>query len=251
MTNLTGNRGDFIAKLFESWKIMKKSYEDYIAEIYECYEDYKKEDKFSTVESLARTLYDFEGLMSRSETEKAIILITYGQLIVSEQLRVLVNTRDSLLENLSYINFELIKQEQNLTAEQFDDLQSRYNEVLDNIKRKASETCRFARWYYEEMTNEVNQYFPGINSAELDSEKITRNILSRFRRDCENTLSEKIIVYTSLGENLVKHNLMVPNEIVAEIKGFDVNDTNDQLLPEEKELLKSRIKKILESLYSN
>lgn len=229
---------------------MKKSYEDYIAEIYECYEDYKKEDNFSTVESIARTLYDFEGLMSRSETEKAIILITYGQLIVSEQLRVLVSTKDSLLENLSYMNFEFIKQEKNLTGEQFDDLQSSYNDVLDNIKRKPSDTCRFARWYYDEMTNEVNQYLLRINSSEIDSEKITRNILSRFRRDCENTLSEKIIVYTSLRENLVMHNLTVPDEIVEGIKCFDVNDTQDQLLPEEKELLKIRIKK-LESLDSN
>ncbi|RJG21450.1 hypothetical protein DQX05_21505 [Paenibacillus thiaminolyticus] len=48
-------------------------------------------------------------------------------------------------------------------------------------------------------------------------------------------------MYTSLGENLVKYNLTVPDEIVAEIKGFD-NDTKDQLLPQEKELLKSRIK---------
>ncbi|WCF08125.1 Imm3 family immunity protein [Paenibacillus thiaminolyticus] len=230
---------------------MKKSYADYIAEISECYEAYKKEDKLSTVESITRTLYDFDGLMSRSETEKAIILITYGQLIVSEQLRVLVSTRDSLLENLSYINFEFIKQEKNLTGEQFDDLQSSYNDVLDNIKRKPSDTCRFARWYYDEMTNEVNQYFLRINSSAIDSMKITTNILSRFRRDCDNTLSEKIIVYTSLGENLVKHNLTVPDEIVAKIKGFDVNDTKDQLLPEEKDLLKSRIKKLLESLYSN
>ncbi|BFH17771.1 Imm3 family immunity protein [Paenibacillus melissococcoides] len=230
---------------------MKKSYEEYIAEIYECYEDYKKEDNFSTVESIARTLYDFEGLMSRSETEKAIILITYGQLIVSEQLRVLVSTRDSLLENLSYINFELIKQEQNLTTEQFNDLQSRYNDVLENIKRKPSDTCRFARWFYDEMINEVNQYFLRINSAALDAEKITTNLLSRFRRDCENTLSEKIIVYTSLGENLVKHNLTVPNEIVAEIKGFDVDDTKDQLLPEEKNQLKNQIKRLLESFNTN
>lgn len=49
---------------------MKKSYEDYIAEMYECYQDYKIEGKFSTVESIAKTLYDFEGLMYRSETEK-------------------------------------------------------------------------------------------------------------------------------------------------------------------------------------
>jgi hypothetical protein len=230
---------------------VKKSYEDYIAEIYECYEDYKDEDKFSTVEAIARTLYDFDGLMSRSETEKTIILITYGQLIVSEQSRLLVNTRDNLLEKLNCVNFLLIKQEQKLTTEQYDDLQSKYNGVLENIKRKPSDICRFARWYYEEMTDEVNQYFLNIKSVEMNVEKITSDILSRFRRDWENTLSEKMIVYTTLGEILITHNFIIPDEIVAEIKIFDVNNTKDQLLQVEKDQLIKRIKKLLDQSHNS
>ena len=225
---------------------MKKSYEDYIAEFYECYEDYKNEDKLSTVEAIARTLYDFDGLMSRSETEKAIILTTYGQLIVSEQVRVLVNTRDTLLKKLNQIDFLLIKQEQRLTTEQYDDLQSKYNGVLESIKRMPIDTCRMARWYYEELIDEVNEYFLSIKSADLNVEKITNSVLSRFRRDCENTLSEKMIVYTTLGEILVKQNYLIPDEIVSEIKSFDVNDTKDQLPQVEKDQLINLINKVLE-----
>lgn len=144
---------------------MKILYEDYITEINECYDDYKNEDKLSTVEAIARTLYDFEGLMYRSETEKAIILIFYGQLIVSEQSRVLVNTRDNLLEKLNSIDFMTIKQEQKLTVEQYDELQSKFNDVIEKINRMPLDTCRLARWYYEELVEEVNRYFLDIKRS--------------------------------------------------------------------------------------
>ncbi|MGM1021573.1 MAG: Imm3 family immunity protein [Bacillota bacterium] len=230
---------------------MKKSYEDYIAEIYECYEDYKIEDKFSTVEAIARTLYDFDGLMSRSETEKAVILIIYGQLIVSKQSRVLDITRDSLIDKLNRIDFLLIKQEQKLTSEQYNDLQSKYNSVLKNINKMPIDNCRMARWFYEELTEEVNQYFINIRSDNMNAEKITIDILSRFKRDCKNTLSERMIVYTTLGEILLTNDFIIPDEIVAEIKSFDVNETKDQLLQVEKDRLIKRIKIILEQSHNS
>ncbi|MET3210174.1 UNVERIFIED_CONTAM: hypothetical protein ABIC26_003122 [Paenibacillus sp. PvR008] len=231
--------------------IMKKSYEDYIAEIYECYEDYKIEDKFSTVEAIARTLYDFDGLMSRSETEKAVILIIYGQLVVSEQSRVLDITRDSLIGKLNRIDFLLIKQEQKLTSEQYNDLQSKYNSVLKNINKMPIDNCRMARWFYEELTEEVDQYFINIRSDNMNAEKITIDILSRFKRDCKNTLSERMIVYTTLGEILLTNDFIIPDEIVAEIKSFDVNETKDQLLQVEKDRLIKRIKIILEQSHNS
>jgi len=224
---------------------MKKSYEDYIAEIYECYEDYKIEDKLSTVEAIARTLYDFEGLMSRSETEKAIILIIYGQLIVTEQLRVLDFTKENLIDKLNHIDFMLIRQEQSLTTEQYDDLQSKYNNVLKNINNMQVDNCRMARWFYEELTEEVNIYFVNFKSDEMNSETITSDLLKRFKRDCKNTISEKMIVYTTLGEILLANNFIIPDEIIEEIKGFDVNETENQLLQIEKEQLIKRIAIIL------
>ncbi|WP_415841661.1 Imm3 family immunity protein, partial [Paenibacillus macerans] len=210
--------------------MMKILYEDYITEINECYDDYKNEDKLSTVEAIARTLYDFEGLMYRSETEKAIILIFYGQLIVSEQSRVLVNTRDNLLEKLNSIDFMTIKQEQKLTVEQYDELQSKFNDVIEKINRMPLDTCRLARWYYEELVEEVNRYFLDIKRNDMNVEQIIRDIFSRFNRDCNNTLSEKMIVYTTLGELLISHFFIIPEEILAEIKSFNINDTKDQLL---------------------
>ncbi|MGZ7445793.1 Imm3 family immunity protein [Paenibacillus sp. TH7-28] len=225
---------------------MKMLYEDYITEINECYDDYKNEDKLSTVEAIARTLYDFEGLMYRSETEKAIILIFYGQLIVSEQSRVLVNTRDNLLEKLNSIDFMTIKQEQKLTVEQYDELQSKFNDVIEKINRMPLDTCRLARWYYEELVEEVNRYFLDIKRNDMNVEQIIRDIFSRFNRDCNNTLSEKMIVYTTLGELLISHFFIIPEEILAEIKSFNINDTKDQLLQVEKKQLTERINKILE-----
>jgi hypothetical protein len=184
--------------------------------------------------------------MSRSETEKAIILTTYGQLIVSKQLRVLDNTRDTLLKKLNQIDFLLIKQEQKLTTEQYDDLQSKYNSVVEGIKRMPIDICRMARWYYEELIDEVNGYFLSIKSVDMNVGEITNSVLNRFRRDCENTLSEKMIVYTTLGEILVKQSWDIPYEIVSEIKRFDVNDTKDQLLQVEKDQLINLINKVLE-----
>ena len=226
---------------------MKKSYQDYIAEFHECYEDYKNEDKLSTVEAIARTMYDFEGLMSRSETEKAIILTTYGQLIVSEQLRVLVNTRDNLLNKLNQIDFLVIKQEQKLTTEQYDDLKSKYYAVIDNITRMPIDNCRIARWYYEELVDKVNQFFLRIKRNNMNVEEIKNSVLSRFERDCRNTISEKMIVYTTLGEILITQNHLIPDDIISEIRSFAVEDTKDQLLPVEKEHLIDLINKVLDN----
>ncbi|MED4955924.1 Imm3 family immunity protein [Paenibacillus macerans] len=201
--------------------------------------------KVSTVEAIARTLYDFEGLMSRSETEKAIILIFYGQLIVSEQSRVLVNTRDNLLQKLNSIDLMTIKQEQKLTGEQYDELQPKFNDVIEKINRMPLDTCRLARWYYEELVEEVNRYFLNIKRNDMNVEQIIRDIFSRFNRDCNNTISEKMIVSTTLGELLISHYFIIPEEILAEIKSFDINDTKHQLLQVEKKQLTERINKIL------
>ncbi|MCF2717184.1 hypothetical protein LWE69_08070 [Paenibacillus sp. UKAQ_18] len=75
---------------------------------------------------------------------------------------------------------------------------------------------------------------------------ITNSVLGQFGRDCENTLSEKMIVYTTLGEILITQNYLIPDEIVSEIKSFDVNDTKDQLLQVEKDQLINLINKVLE-----
>ncbi|MGE7912684.1 hypothetical protein [Lysinibacillus xylanilyticus] len=76
--------------------------------------------------------------------------------------------------------------------------------------------------------------------------------MQRFNRDCENTKSEKFIVYTTLAENLYNQGLIGVDgieDVKHVLQSFSIEDVSDeQLTEDEQEKLADRIKIVLSNL---
>ncbi|MMZ46411.1 hypothetical protein D1872_80260 [compost metagenome] len=230
---------------------MAWNYDELIDSILENYQDYKNEEMMSSKEAIARTFYDFEGLMNRSETDKALINVVYGEILLTLP-RVLYTVKNNLSNRLSELDFNLIEQEQKLTTEQYSDLFNRKNFVLQELENKMLDYYPRVCWYYGELTNEVNVFFNQIYEENVLPDEIFSSVFQRFERDCKNTLSEKIIVYTTLAENLLNQGLPKIDGlklIKQELQQFNIADIfEEQLLEKEKLELEMRIKKVLSRL---
>ena len=106
-------------------------------------------------------------------------------------------------------------------------------------------------WYYDEMNNEVNRYYSSISSDSETKDAIAKVVLDRFKRDCRNTKSEKIVVYTTLAERLLNDSLTESIEyqnIKNTLKEFNVDEVGEQLSNDEKQKLQLRIRRVLNHL---
>ncbi|MGG4213849.1 Imm3 family immunity protein [Paenibacillus sp. FSL L8-0638] len=227
---------------------MAWSYDELIDSILENYQDYKNEEMMSSKEAIARTFYDFEGLMNRSETDKALINVVYGEILLTLP-RVLYTVKNNLSKRLSELDFNLIEQEQKLTFEQYSDLFNRKNFVLHELENKILDYYPRVCWYYDELTNEVNVFFKQVNEENVLADEVISSVFQRFERDCKNTLSEKIIVYTTLAENILDQGLSKIDGlqlIKQELQQFNISDIfEEQLLEKERLELEKRIKNVL------
>jgi hypothetical protein len=233
---------------------MVYGYEEYLEYINENYQDYKNEEMMSSKEAIARTFYDFEGLMNRSETDKALINVVYGEILLTLP-RVLYTVKNNLSKRLSEeLDFNLIEQEQKLTSEQYRDLFNRKNFVLQELENKILDYYPRVCWYYDELTNEVNVFFKQVNEENVLADEVISSVFQRFERDCKNTLSEKLIVYTTLAENLLDQGLSKIDGlqlIKQELQQFNIADIfEEQLLEKEKLELDKRIKNVLSQVSS-
>ncbi|MGO4952209.1 Imm3 family immunity protein [Paenibacillus sp. LX16] len=232
---------------------MAWSYDELIDSILENYQDYKNEEMMSSKEAIARTFYDFEGLMNRSETDKALINVVYGEILLTLP-RVLYTVKNNLSKRLSELDFNLIEQEQKLSSEQYRDLFNRKNFVLQELENKILDYYPRVCWYYDELTNEVNVFFKQVNEENALADEIISSVFQRFERDCKNTLSEKLIVYTTLAENLLNQGLSKIDGlqlIKQELQQFNIADIfEEQLLEKEKLELDKRIKNVLSQVSS-
>ncbi|MCP3792962.1 Imm3 family immunity protein [Paenibacillus sp. CH40] len=232
---------------------MVYGYEEYLEYINENYQDYKNEEMMSSKEAIARTFYDFEGLMNRSETDKALINVVYGEILLTLP-RVLYTVKNNLSKRLSELDFNLIEQEQKLTSEQYRDLFNRKNFVLQQLENKILDYYPRVCWYYDELTNEVNVFFKQVNEENVLADEVISSVFQRFERDCKNTLSEKLIVYTTLAENLLDQGLSKIDGlqlIKQELQQFNIADIfEEQLLEKEKLELDKRIKNVLSQVSS-
>lgn len=157
-----------------------------------------------------------------------------------------------MVETLSELNFKLIEQENKLTREHYIDLLSRKEQVLEQLENKPLDYYPRVCWYYEELTDEVNKFFNQINTGNINKDEIVASVFQRFERDWKNTLSEKIIVYTTLAENLLKLDYTKTEglqRIKQELQLFNVEDVREeQLIEEEKKKLAIRIDNVLAQL---
>ncbi|MBD8499956.1 Imm3 family immunity protein [Paenibacillus arenosi] len=230
---------------------MAYSYEEYLEYINESYYEYKEDEKMSNKEAIARTFNEYDLLMKNSETDKAIISVAIAEILVSHS-KVLSTFKDYLMKTLLELDLKLIEQDHKLTREQYIDLISREEQVYKQLEVMPSDYYPRVCWHYEELTDEVNRFFVQINTGNLSDEEIVTKVLKRFERDCTNTLSEKIIVYVTLAENLLKLKYTQIEEmqrIKQELQLFNVTDIRDeQLVEEEQKKLLIRIDTLLAQL---
>ncbi|MFK4474773.1 hypothetical protein ABH897_004541 [Paenibacillus sp. RC73] len=226
-------------------------YEEYLEYINETYEEFKDDEKMSNKEAIARTFNEYDMLAKESETDKAIIYVVLTEILVSHS-RILHTFKAHMIKMLSELDFNLIEQEQKLTLVQYNDLRSRKENVLPELENKKLDYYPRVCWYYYDLTDEVNKFFNQINTDNVTIDEIVISVFRRFERDCKNTLSEKIIVYTTLAEKLLTHKLTQTDalqKIRQELQQFNIKDIlQEQLLEEEQMDLEKRIKNVLNQI---
>ncbi|MEI4803419.1 Imm3 family immunity protein [Bacillus sp. FJAT-51639] len=224
-------------------------YQECIEAFNEDFLEYKRQDNMSNSEALARTFDEYYSPNIEDEMEKALINVLYVE-TVSEKARIFIIAKENRIKELKSIDFQKIEKQiekKQITKNQLEELIIRREKALERLEKIPVDYCPRARWYYEEIVNEVYQYLTISVKSEQSSEAIVSNVLERFKRDCKNTLSEKMAIYTTLGEYLVKQNLIIPKGVIKELSQFNVNETEEQLLLKEKQDLELRIHKLLES----
>jgi len=227
------------------------SYDEYEEDIYEDYNELIEEEKISRREALARNFYDYDMLAKKSETDKAIIFVIFSEIAVSH-VKILHSFKDYLEKNLTELNFKIIQQENKLTPQQYSDLASRKEHVLQKLKNMSLDYFPRACWYYDELIEEVQRYINNFKLENENTDSIVTTVLQRFDRDCENTKSEKFIVYTILAENLYKQGLTGVDgieDVKHMLQSFSIEDVSDeQLTEDEQKKLADRIKSVLSNL---
>lgn len=223
-------------------------YQECIDAFMEEFFERKQRDNISNNEALVRTFGEFYSPNMDDEMEKAIINVLYVE-IASQNSRIFIKAKENREKALKSINFEKIMGQlemKQITKNQIDELVIRRDNALKLLNNIQVDLYPDARWYYEELINEVNQYFITIKDAK--SEFFVPYVLEHFERACNNTLSEKITIYMLLGEKLVEEQKPIPYSILKELVQFnsESESVTNQLLPEEKNDLESRIQKLLE-----
>lgn len=224
------------------------SYEEYKNYIYEDYDELVEEEKMSRREAIARTFYEYDMLAKESETDKAMVFVVFSEIIITH-LKVLFTFKNYIEQAVQELDFTVIKQENKLTLEQFNELFSRQKRVLQELKKMPLDYYSSVCWYYDELIDEVHKF---INNFELENKNVdslVSTVLQRFDRDCRNTKSEKFIVYTTLAENLLNQELLGVKgfqDVKYELQAFSIKDVSDeQLTKDEQEKLAVRISKVL------
>lgn len=216
----------------------------------ETFQEYKYRN-MSNLEALAKTFEDFELIMNSGDLEKTTVLVRYSELVL-KQPYVFHKSKDIIIKLLDEVDYEILRHI--LSECEYEELITRKKEVLYNLSQKQLTNNARAMWYYDEMIDEVNNYYNSITSKVKTPDQIAKEVLERFKRDCRNTKSEKIGVYTTLAERLLEDGLTETVElkhIEMTLKEFNVDDVGEQLSKNEKQKLQFRIERVLKRLADN
>ncbi|WP_255350029.1 Imm3 family immunity protein [Lysinibacillus sp. FJAT-14745] len=137
-------------------------------------------------EALARNFYDYDMLAKKSETDKAIIFVIFSEIAVSH-VKILHSFKDYLEKNLTELDFKIIQQENKLTPQQYSDLASRKERVLQKLINMSLDYFPRACWYYDELVEGVQKFINNFKLENENTDSIVTTVLQRFDRDCENT----------------------------------------------------------------
>lgn len=223
---------------------LKWEYKELVESFIEDYYTYKQ-NNMSNREALARTYNEYETVLNQGEMEKAVIEILYGEFLL-KQSKVLITAKEKTKEELLSIDFTKLRTE--LTDDEVKELISRKDNILLKLDEKPLDFCSEARWYYQEINENVKGFFEAESFESDNVGQVVNHVLKRFERDCRNTMSENITIKVTLAELLIKKEINVQeelNNILDELKQFNIEDVGQQLSKEEKEDLARRIKNLL------
>ncbi|TGV14898.1 hypothetical protein EN829_049220, partial [Mesorhizobium sp. M00.F.Ca.ET.186.01.1.1] len=223
---------------------MRRNYEALFGAFYERYFDFKSE-KMSDAEALACTSDAYFGVQSRGEMEKAVVNIAEGKIYLTHS-KIFVKAKEKIVEALNSLDLQKLQLE--TTPDEYKDILERRDMVLDEIDNITVDYSPYTRWHYYEMEKEVKNYFWIIVNEVKDKNGIIEKVLERFERECTNTLSENIVVKTTLVELLLRYDIKENEQFVEirkELEQFDVNEIGEQLTEDEKIDLSIRIKEVL------
>lgn len=226
---------------------MKQNYEALFGAFYETYFDFKCQN-MSDAEALARTYYAYLGVHNRGEMDKAVVHIAEGRISLSHS-KIFIKAKERIIEVLNSLDLERLQNE--TSPDEYRDILERREMVLDEIDNMQIDYDPIRRWYYYEMEKEVRNFFGVIINDIENVSELVEKIIERFERECKNTLSENIVVKTTIAELLIRHGIKENEQFVkirSELEQFDLNDVGEQLSEDEKLDLSIRIKEVLNKL---
>ncbi|MUG44168.1 Imm3 family immunity protein [Paenibacillus woosongensis] len=227
---------------------MKRNYESLFGAFYERYFDFKNE-KMSDAEAIACTTDAYFGVQSRGEMEKAVVYIAEGNIYLTHS-KIFFKAKERIIETLNSLDLDQLQVE--TTPDEYKDILERRDMVLDEIDNIPVDYSPYTRWHYYEMEKEVKDYFGIIYNEVKNKSEIIEKVLERFERECTNTLSENIVVKTTLLELLIRYSVMVDEEDImklrSELEQFELGEVGQQLSEFEKLDLSIRIKDVLSKI---
>lgn len=232
--------------------MMRLSYTEIVKSFNEEYEDYKSQN-MSKCESLARTIDEFVYERSLGKMQAAAVDIAYATLFVTQEKVILV-AKDKLLKRLKEIDKNDINKD--LTNAELEDFEYKLKYILNTIDTIEEITYNQACWYYNEFNEVVRDFILSKFYEHPSIDDLIKVTLSRFKRDCVNTNSEKTIVYVSLMEQINKncdiyYGINDLASVIQFFENFNVEDiSKEQLNRNELQLLTQRINQLKEELSS-
>lgn len=226
---------------------MKRNYEALFGAFYESYFDFKCE-RMSNAEALVCTSDAYFDMQKRGEMEKTVIFIAEGRIYLTHS-KIFIKSKEKIVDALNSLDLNKLQLE--TTPDEYQDILERRDMVLDGIESIPVDYSPYTRWYYYEMEEEVKNYFGIIINDMKNASELIEDVMGRFERECRSTLSERIVVKTTLAELLIRHGIKAEGEflkIKSELEQFDLSEVGQQLTESEKSDLYTRIKEVLSKL---
>nr|WP_254613180.1 Imm3 family immunity protein [Brevibacillus sp. HB1.2] len=226
---------------------VKRNYEALFGAFYENY-FYFKSERMSGPEALACTCEAYFGMDKRGEMEKAVLFIAEGRIHLTHS-KIFVKSKQKIIDALNSLDLNKLQLE--IAPDDYQDILERRDMVLDGIESIPVDYSPNTRYYYFEIDKEVKNYFGILFNEKKDAIELVEEIMERFERECRSTLSEKIVVRTTLAELLIRYRINAKGEFLKiknELEQFDMNDVGEQLSENEKLDLSMRIREVLSKL---
>lgn len=177
--------------------------------------------------------------------EKAVVYIAEGRIFLTHS-KIFIKAKERIVGTLNSLDLNKLQIE--TAPDEYKDILERRDMVLDEIDNVPVDYSPYTRWYYHDMEREVKNYFGVILNEVENKNEIIKKVLERFERECTNTLSENIVVKTTLLELLIRYDIKGTEQFLdirKDLEHFDVNEVDGQLAEDEKVDLSIRIKELL------